>query len=238
MVQFLENIEPNTTLYAAFFTFTSNVGIQLVNEEPDSTCVFMESVGLEILTDFAKKFSNKKDALAHLVYFFTVHDSTTRYRVVKKLKEILSHEWRVFIPFLASLGIYPVTDNYDDKLFNFYWFYALLAIENSSPKIKAAGLKIINEISSVNTATVLSIVKKLKRLSSHTWWEIKTQILIICANLLMSLADDDELHDSQDVSRLDKADKFDKVDNSMSGNDDGEVKVADKDGTFIFNSKN
>ena len=28
MVQFLENIEPNTTLYAAFFTFTSNVGIQ------------------------------------------------------------------------------------------------------------------------------------------------------------------------------------------------------------------
>lgn len=45
MVQFLENIEPNTTLYAAFFTFTSNVGIQLVNEEPDSTCVFMESVG-------------------------------------------------------------------------------------------------------------------------------------------------------------------------------------------------
>jgi hypothetical protein len=234
MVQFLENIEPNTTLYAAFFTFTSNVGIQLVNEEPDSTCVFMESVGLEILTDFAKKFSNKKDALAHLVYFFTVHDSTTRYRVVKKLKEILSHEWRVFIPFLASLGIYPVTDNYDDKLFNFYWFYALLAIENSSPKIKAAGLKIINEISSVNTATVLSIVKKLKRLSSHTWWEIKTQILIICANLLMSLADDDELHDSQDVSRLDKADKFEKVDNSMSGNDDGEVKVADKDGIFIF----
>lgn len=45
MVQFFENIEPNTTLYAAFFTFTSNVGIQLVNEEPDSTCVFMESVG-------------------------------------------------------------------------------------------------------------------------------------------------------------------------------------------------
>lgn len=206
IVQFLENIEPNTTLYAAFFTFTCNVGVALVAEEPDSTCVFMESAGLEILTDFASRFSNKKDALAHLIYFFTVHDSATRYRIVKRLKEILSHNWKVFIPFLANLGIYPVTDNYDEKLFNFNWFYALLAIDNSCPKIKAAGLKIINEISSVNTATVLSIVKKLKRLSNDSWWEIKTQILIICANLLMSLADDDEIHDSNENSKKDGED--------------------------------
>lgn len=188
--------------------------------------------------------------MAHLIYFFTVHDSVTRYRLAKKLKETLSHNWRVFIPFLASLSIYPVTDDYDPKLFNFYWFYALLAIENSSPKIKAAGLKIINEISSVNTATVLNIVPKLKMLSKDGWWEVKTQICIICANLLMCLADDDEKaegaiqkedkeetdfsglapeKDQQDQKSGDKVDDFGEAKIALDNSGDEALSVQDQD---------
>lgn len=131
------------------------------------------------------------------------------------------------------MSTYPVTDDYDPKLFNFYWFYALLAIENSSPKIKAAGLKIINEISTVNTATVLNIVPKLKVLSIDDWWEIKTQILIICANLLMCLADDDDKQDSielksneMNVMTLDKDNSGVKDQVVKPSMQDGEVKAV------------
>ena len=82
MMQLLENIEPNTSLYESYLDFISRVGVGLIMEESDSTNLFLESIGLGMIVEFAKRFSNKRDALCAVIYFFSSKDSATRLRVL------------------------------------------------------------------------------------------------------------------------------------------------------------
>ena len=184
MLQFLENLECNTILYELFKKFITKIGEALVAEQPDVTTLYIESIGLEYITEMAKNVSNKRDLLAHIIVSFTENTAPARFRILDKLAQFFKADLRNLSALLAYLSTYVIDDEINPSIFDFYWYKAMKIIEYSYPTMKANGLKILNEISKFNISKMYLALPSLEILSNESWWEIKAQILIICANQL------------------------------------------------------
>lgn len=184
MIQFLRNIEVNTNIYEEFMSFLENVGRELVEEQSDICSLYMESIGLELITKTAQQSQGKRDGLAHLIVCFTPQTFNERCRILEKLSDYFKGDLKNLSSILAHLSEYPVEGGMDTTLFNHYWFKAIKINEYSYPSMKTNGLKILSEISKFNVSQVHLYLPQIHRLSDEHWWEIKAQILILCANQL------------------------------------------------------
>jgi hypothetical protein len=66
----------------------------------------MESIGIQLIVDFAKKYSHKRDFLALIIHSFTTPDPVTRSRMIDKIKEALGNNLKVFYSLLAHISQY------------------------------------------------------------------------------------------------------------------------------------
>jgi len=181
----LENIEPESEPYALFIKFISKIGSELMEDQPGITTLYIESIAMDFIVEMAKTYSNKKDALAHIIVCFTPSSPQSRLRILEKLAFAFKTDVRNYAALLAHLSVYHIGEGCNDqRLTDFYWMKAMHIIEYSYPKMKACGLKILNEFSKDNTYKMFISIENIKKLADDPWWEIKAQILIICSNQL------------------------------------------------------
>lgn len=166
-------------------SFISKVGKELLEDESqaDVTSLFMESEGLKQITEMAQNVSNKRDMLAHIIMSFTPKNPDSHYRILEKLAGCFKSDLRNLSSILAHVSCY-CDDEIDSRIFYFYFYKSINIIHFSYPTMKANGLKILNEISKFHKTNFYSVSENLERLAGESWWEIKAQILIICANQL------------------------------------------------------
>lgn len=199
ILQFLENLEANTILYELLKSFISKVGKMLVEEQPDVTSLFMENEGLKQITEMAQNVSNKRDMLAHIIMSFTPKNPDAHYRILEKLAASFKSDLKNLSSVLAHISCY-CDEEIDSRIFDFYFYKAIKIIHFSYPTMKANGLKILNEISKFNKSKIYLASDNLQRLANESWWEIKAQILIICANQLEYI----ENHDKEFGQKLEE----------------------------------
>ena len=113
-----------------------------------------------------------------------MNNAYSRLRLIEKLASAFKTDVRNFSSLLAHLSVYQIDDDYDHRLFDYYWVKAMHIIEYSYPKMKACGLKILNEFSKQNISKMYLSMENIKKLTTQSWWEIQAQILIICSNQL------------------------------------------------------
>ena len=102
----LENIRPETQEYALYLQFVSTIGSELLNEHADITTLYIESIGIGYIVEMAQAYSNKKDALAHILVSFTMNNAYSRLRLVEKLATAFKTDVRNFASLLAHLSVY------------------------------------------------------------------------------------------------------------------------------------
>lgn len=151
----------------------------------------MENEGLKQITEMAQNVLTKRDMLAHIIMSFTPKNSECHYRILEKLAISFKSDLKNLSSVLAHISCY-CDQEIDSKIFDFYFYKAIKIIHFSYPTMKANGLKILNEISKFNKSKIYLASDNLQRLADESWWEIKAQILIICANQLEFIENHDK----------------------------------------------
>jgi hypothetical protein len=85
-----------------------------------------------------------------------------------------------------------IYSEFDVELYNLFYTYSFQALKHPSPITRTNALKIINEISLHEYEPILAKIDCIYKLINDNWWEVCAQILIICSNLLLFLAQENE----------------------------------------------
>ena len=106
-----------------------------------------ENIILKEFILIIKNYPTKKEPIIETFYCFCADDSGNRLHLIKKIKEILTTDIKSFVSILAILIQQNYEQDFDDDLYNLFFYYSIIAIDNPSPITRTNGLKIINEIS-------------------------------------------------------------------------------------------
>lgn len=184
MLRCLVHLVPNTPSYSSFLLMMRAFGHALKNDKNSSSIMFLESVGSEYLLEFAKKYSNKKDALVDIIMAMCPEGDFMHLRLLKRIEKMLGSDYITLSGLLAHLSSHQAAEGFEAEILEFYWTKATYILGYPSPKVKTNGLKILNEISKFNYSKLAGCYATLRLLCNEVWWEVKAQILIICANQL------------------------------------------------------
>jgi hypothetical protein len=184
MLRALETLVPNSPTYSAYLMMMRAFGKAMRDDKNSSSIIFLESVGLESILEFARLHSNKKDALVDILMAICPEGDAMHLRLLKRIEKILGTDYNTLSGVLAHLSVHQAAEGFEGEILEFYWTKAIYITGYPSAKMKTNGLKILNEISKFNTSKISGSYATLRLLCQDVWWEIKAQILIICANQL------------------------------------------------------
>jgi hypothetical protein len=73
----------------------------------------------------------------------------------------------------------------DEYLLDLYVYYGMIALTQSAPKVRVAGLVILaNLVQAGQVAAVWNLVPELSALKNDPWWEVQAQLMVLCANMI------------------------------------------------------
>lgn len=206
MLRCLEFLTPNSPEYGRYVDMMVAFGSTFNQDSSGSQILFLENFGLTQVLAFAQRISNKKDALVKILLSVCGQDEGRRLRLLRRIEKLLGGDYNTLSGLLAHMSIDQAELGFSGEIYEFYWTKAITIINGTcNPKIKAAALKILNELSIDNYRNMPEVYPTLRKLCTETWWEVKSQILIICANqlnLIEMAAREDEIKSQKDRSGL------------------------------------
>jgi len=168
------------------------IGRRLLETDSTTTEIMFESLVLPVMVDVIKEYYNKREQVSQIIFSYCLVSSSSRQRFLKKIKEHLSQNLKLFIAILSVVVSFYSEEDFTEDLFNLYFYYAIVALDFPSPVTRAQGLKILNEIVYINYIPVIQIIGKLENLAKDQWWEVKALILILCSSLLLYISKEKE----------------------------------------------
>jgi hypothetical protein len=139
MLRCLENLEPTDESYSSFLAMMNAFGRAFTEDSVSGSILFLESVGLEYILEYAKKYSNKRDALAYMIMSFTPKEFDLRYRILEKIAKLLGPDVNTLSSLLAHMSMLQGFDGFEQELFDFYWLKAIQILKYPSPKMRTNG---------------------------------------------------------------------------------------------------
>ena len=186
MLRALVDIPPNSAAYLSYLRLMQSFGRGLAEDKNCSAILFLETIGLEYVLEFAKKYTNKKDALVCIMLSICPPGYHNRLRLLKRIEKMVGSDYKTLSGLLAHMSEYQATfdEGFEKEILDFYWTKAIYLLDYPCPKMRTNGLKILSEISHFDFTKMPACYPHLRMQCSDSWWEIKAQILIICANQL------------------------------------------------------
>lgn len=186
MLRALVDISPNSPAYGSYLRMMQTFGRALAEDRNCSAILFLESIGLEYILEFAKKYSNKRDALVSIIMSICPPGYSNRLRLLKRIEKMVGADFRTLSGILAHMSEHQAAfdEGFEGEILDFYWSKAICLLDYPCPKMRTNGLKILSEISHFDFTKMPACYAHLRIQCADPWWEIKAQILIICANQL------------------------------------------------------
>jgi len=184
MLRALVDISSHSAAYNSYLRLMHTFGEAMAQDKNCSAILFLESIGLEYILEFAKKYSNKKDALVHIIMSISPPGYNMRLRLLKRIEKMIGSDFKTLSGILAHMSVYQACDGFEREILDFYWTKAICLLDYPCPKMRTNGLKILSEISHFDFTKMPACYAHLRIQCNDPWWEIKAQILIICANQL------------------------------------------------------
>ena len=164
MDQFLSQVE---TLNIEILTFKGlvdilkSLGTLLLKMDPTTTEIMFESLVLPQMVDIIAAYYNKREKICQIIFNFCLVTSSSRQRFLKKIKEHLSQNLKLFIAVLSIVVSLDSEEDFTEELYNLYFYFAIVSLDFPSPVTRSQGLKILNEIAYINYVPVIQIICKL-----------------------------------------------------------------------------
>jgi len=145
----------------ALVELLKEIGRRLLETDSTTTEIMFESLVLPIMVDVIKEYYNKREQVSQIIFSYCLVSSSSRQRFLKKIKEHLSQNLKLFIAILSVVVSFYSEEDFTEDLFNLYFYYAIVALDFPSPVTRAQGLKILNEIVYINYIPVIQIIGKI-----------------------------------------------------------------------------
>ncbi|KRX05819.1 Calponin homology domain [Pseudocohnilembus persalinus] len=184
----LEQSPDNSKQFLYCISLFKQVAQKLCEIDPQTLQMMFESILMKELVFIVKKFPTKREQIIDTFYYFCAQDSLSRLHLIKKIKELLNTDMATYLSILSVLVTQDYGDDFDGELYQLFSHFAFQSLYSSSPFMRTNCLKIINEILYYSYEPILAKMHKLQKLIFDDWWEVKAQILIITANLLLYIA--------------------------------------------------
>jgi hypothetical protein len=153
-----------------FCDFSLNKLVSLLHSHPHKRIGIMQ-----ILVSFAPS-----SAESHVLAIKKLHDALSGSTCTDILSAASSQTLVVFVSCLSVLATFETF--FDPSLMDMYTYYSVVGLSMPSPRSRAAALSILSSLYPHTADVVTGFVPKLLALArSEAWWEVKAELLKICA---------------------------------------------------------
>jgi hypothetical protein len=153
-----------------FCDFSLNKLVSLLHSHPHKRIGIMQ-----ILVSFAPS-----SAESHVLAIKKLHDAISGSTCTDILCAASSQTLAVFVSCLSILATFETF--FDPSLMDMYTYYSVVGLSMSSPRSRAAALSILSSLYPHTEDVVTGFVPKLLALArGEAWWEVKAELLRICA---------------------------------------------------------
>lgn len=187
----LTDFSESSPIFESAVFFFKRLGELMRETDPSLTQQLITEVGLPSLAKELARAPEKREALCEIIYCFTQLDTINHLLALRALKEKVGDNLPVYVSCLASLiSIDAQMGLLDEHLLDLYIYYALVAIQNSQPRIRVAGIAILSIITTQTQhyQSVVALIPNLIALAGDEWWEVQAQLLRLAASLLGKLS--------------------------------------------------
>ena len=163
----------------------AQVANKILNTDPIQTEVYFLEYGLDELLDIMVENLFKRNEMAFLMYCFVQTSTNSHLRVLTKIKDKIgvAHK-EAYFGILSRLLLYESEDVSSD-IFNFYLREAAQGIYAQSPVTRTKCVSILSYFSRIQVEPILPMIPILQKMCREEYWELKGQLLILCANALL-----------------------------------------------------
>ena len=181
------------TVFNAACDLLASVGRAMIMSESLATEKLFVDFGLPKLVPLLRTHgasAPKTQALASLLYAFTVDNDVAHIAAIKSLQDALSDQ-EVFV--LSLCALVPHEPDMSEDLLDLYVYYCIIGLGMPSPRMRAASLSMLPIIATHDHKLVLDMLPRLAPMSNDSWWEVRAQLASV-ASALLALGDAAESH--------------------------------------------
>mmetsp|Transcript_54077 Transcript_54077/g.123935 ORF Transcript_54077/g.123935 Transcript_54077/m.123935 type:complete len:759 (-) Transcript_54077:124-2400(-) len=194
------------------------LGRHMKESDGPTTHQIFGDVAMGSLSSLLVSSPGKRETLSEVLYSFCQDTTSQHLSVLRGLKEHVE-DLPDYICCLASLISLEARMSLLDEnpgpgsMLDLYVYYSLIALQNPQPKVRVAGLSILNVICQAAGMSVppnrvdamLSTIPAMVDLASDTWWEVQAQLIQLSCRVLRAVPDavvDDNSQMHRPVARL------------------------------------
>jgi len=165
-------------------------------------------VALPSLALILQESAGKREPLCDIIYAFTMDYTAQHLHVLRTIKEHIP-KLPAYICCLSYLASLEGPSNLgDDNMLDLYLYYALIALSHTQPKVRVAGLAILQQCAALSPdavsrgvgsstmgrvvpphQTVAQLAPVICSFKSDPWWEMNAHVLLLVSTLVRQLAE-------------------------------------------------
>ena len=170
----------------------AQIGNWMLNTDPQQTEAFFLEYAIDDLIEIVEDNVFKRNEMMYLFYCFVSNTVNSHLRVLMRLKDKIQ-SWDVFYYCLSKLLIFE-SDAQDlaPELYTFYFENSAYGLFSSSPVTRTKCVTILSYLSKASIEPIIPLLPRLETYSKDVYWELKGQVLILCANALMAFNTEEE----------------------------------------------
>jgi len=129
----------------------------------------------------------KRNEMMYLFYCFVSNTLNSHLRVLQKIKDKMTSR-DAFYYSISKLLVYECeASELSPELYSFYFENAAYGLMCSSPVTRTKCVTVLSYLSKASIEPLVPLLPRLETYSNDVFWELKGQVLILCANMLLSL---------------------------------------------------
>lgn len=213
--------DQNSNIFSLVVETVAQIGNQLLNTDPQQTETYFLEYAMDDLVEIVETNVFKRNDMMYLFYCFVSNTVNSHLRVLSKLKEKIQNK-DAFYYCLSKLIVFENenTQELAPELYTFYFENAAYGLLCSSPVTRTKCVTILSSLSKTSIEPIVPLLQKLEVFANDSYWELKGQILILCANTLQAF---------NQISEDEEEDDEEKGPTLLEQNDNGELKEINPD---------
>lgn len=185
----MENVEnnKNKNIFLLLVETLATIGNKLLNFDPVKTEIYFLEYTIDDLIKIVEKNIFKRNEMMYLFYCFVPQSINSHLRVLGRLKEKITKR-DVFYYCLSKLLVFENAgrnSDLDPDLYSFYFTNAAYGLMCISPVTRTKCITILSYLSKISSEHIVNLIPRIEPFVSNNYWELKGQILILCANILV-----------------------------------------------------
>lgn len=182
----------NKNIFLLAVETVAQVGNKLLNTDPQQTETFFLEFAIDDLIRIVEGNTFKRNEMMYLFYCFVGNTVNSHLRVLQRLKDKCSSK-DAFYYCLSKLLVYEnQASDLAPDLYSFYFENAAYGLLCSSPVTRTKCVTVLGYLSKASIEPIIPLLPRIETYSNDVFWELKGQVLILCANILIELNTDDD----------------------------------------------